>query len=312
MIYSSAEMRRLATIFATIFATFICTLSSLYLSGCQSCSTEPSESPLSEAPSSSDSRGAQDKPREASLRVLSLAPSHTEWVFKLGAQEHLVGRTDHCDHPAGARDIPSIGNLFPPNIERLLSRTPTDVLMIDGHEALGEHLQRLGVRVHRLQPHSLNEIFTLVKQLGSLLNASNAAHAWVSESEMRVSRLKAPQQRPRVLIEVWSKPLTVAGAESFMGDLVRVAGGESVPRDLGAWPTLSLERLIALDPEVLLVSTEALYRELTQHPKPPWSALSAVKSGRVYLLGGRLARPGPRVIDELEWLHQRITPRVSR
>lgn len=244
---------------------------------------------------------------QESMRVISLAPSHTEWVFALGAQSLLVGRTDRCDYPIQAKKIKSVGGLFPPQLERILSLAPTDVLMIDGHEPLRAQLNRLNVKVHHLQPHSLEEIFTQASALGDLFNAQEAARRWISEGRQRIKRFKDIERRPRVAIEIWSHPLTVAGAESFMGDLMRVAGGTVVPQGVGAWPTLSIERLIEMNPEVIFVSTEALYQELINQPSAPWRTVKAVQLKQIYRLEGRLARPGPRVIDELEWINERLS-----
>jgi len=240
-------------------------------------------------------------------RVISLAPSHTEWVFALGAQSSLVGRTDRCDHPSPVTQVPSIGTLFPPQLERIISRSPTDVLMIDGHLDLKAQLRRFGIRVHELQPHSLQDVFTQIKLLGELLDRQSQAHQWLHQFKGRIDHLKAPTQRLKVFIEIWNAPLTAAGAESFMGDLVRVAGGEVYPKGLGAWPTVSLERLIAYDPDLILLSTEALYDQLMKSPSKPWQAIKAVQKRHLYLLKDRLKRPGPRLINEIVWLNQLLT-----
>ena len=240
-------------------------------------------------------------------RVISLAPSHTEWVFALGAQRSLIGRTDRCDQPPQVVQVPSIGTLFPPQVERIISRSPTDVLMIAGHHALKAQLRRLGIRVHELQPHSLQDIFTQVGKLGAILGHKTDADRWIKQSKVQIDRLKSPKQRLTVFIEIWNAPLTAVGAESFMGDLVRVAGGEVYPKGLGAWPTVSLERLIAHDPDLILLSTQALYDQLMNNPSKPWRALKAVKKKHLYLLKDRLTRPGPRVIHEIVWLNELLT-----
>jgi iron complex transport system substrate-binding protein len=228
-------------------------------------------------------------------------------MFALDAQALLVGRTDRCDHPSEANQVPSIGTLFPPQFERILSRTPTDVLMIDGHLGLKAQLRKLGVRVHEIQPHSLSEIFSQVGDLGDLLGQSKKAHAWLTQARARIKSLQVPKRRPKVFVEIWNAPLTAAGSKSFMGDLVSVAGGDIYPKNLGAWPTVSLERLITYNPEVILVSTKALYHELLTSPTKPWRAVKAVQTRQIHLLEGRLTRPGPRIIDDVVWLNQLLS-----
>ena len=94
-----------------------------------------------------------------------------------------------------------------------------------------------------------------------------------------------------------------------MGALVEAAGGRVVIQEMGSWPQVSMEELIELDPEVILISTESLFRMLVgpKEDRPRvWRSLSAVRSGRVYWLEGRLVRPGPRVIDDLIWLASKL------
>ena len=299
------EMRSHRRTLRILMCAFISWLG-LIAGGCESAPQPSRPDTLSDTPvdrTRTSSLTASQQRRDVH-RVVSLAPSHTEWVFALGAQDMLIGRTDRCDFPPQASAISSVGTLFPPQLERILSGGPTDVLMIDGHLELKAQLRRFGVKVHDLQPHSLDEILTQVTHLGDLLGQPERAKRWVAQARSRLERLTHPTERPRVFIEIWGAPLTAAGAESFMGDLVRVAGGDVYPRGLGAWPTVSLERLITYDPDVILLSTKALYHELMSDPSKPWRSLKAVRHKRLYLLEGRLARPGPRVIDEIVWLNQ--------
>ena len=55
------------------------------------------------------------------LRIISLAPNVTEIIYALGAGDQLVGRTDYCNYPEEALAITSIGTLWEPNLETILS-----------------------------------------------------------------------------------------------------------------------------------------------------------------------------------------------
>ena len=256
---------------------------------------------------------AEDQPRPAqghdtSKRWLSLAPSLTEWVYLLGAERSLVARSEHCDQPPEAKHKPSAGSLFPPDLELILSFKPSDVLMIDGHPLFKKQLERLGVNVHTLQPKSLQDLWRVVTELGELLGTQRAAQSWIQDAQRQLSAHLAdlkpiPKPAPKVLIEVWPKPLSVAGAESFMGDLVRVVGGAPVPSGRGAWPQLPIEDLVQLNPDVIIVSSPQRVRELlSPELSTAWRSLSAIKHRRVYAREGRLERPDPELITELIWL----------
>lgn len=249
-------------------------------------------------------------------RFISLAPSLTEWVYELGAQEQLVARSARCDQPAQALDKPSAGGLFPPDLELILSYRPSDVLMIEGHEVLKAQLARLGVRVHTLQPHTVEDLWGVTRTLGALLNRREEAERWVARSQLRLKARLAERPTsasPKVLIEVWPKPLSVAGAESFMGALVKLVGAEPTPSGLGAWPQLPLEQLLLLNPEVIFVSSAQRARELLSPEAPrAWRSLRAIQTGRVFAREGRLERPGPRLLEELSWLIERLDTPAQR
>lgn len=240
-------------------------------------------------------------------RFISLAPSLTEWLYELGAQEQLIARSAHCDHPPQAKKKPSAGTLFPPDLELILSYQPSDILMIEGHDVLKAQLTRLGVRVHTLQPRSIDDFWQMIHTLGQLLQRSSLAQDWITRAQQILSKTRikdrVKQKVPTVLIEVWPKPLSVAGAESFMGALVQWAGGKPIPHGLGAWPQLPLEELIVLNPDVILVSSPVRVQELLSPQAPKaWRTLTAIQKKHVFAREGRLERPGPRILDELIWL----------
>ncbi|HAN43186.1 MAG TPA: ABC transporter substrate-binding protein, partial [Sphaerochaeta sp.] len=58
---------------------------------------------------------------EDDLRIVSLAPNVTEIIYALGSGDQLVGRTDYCNYPEEALAITSIGTLWEPNLEAILS-----------------------------------------------------------------------------------------------------------------------------------------------------------------------------------------------
>ena len=57
------------------------------------------------------------------LRIVSLASSVTEVLFRLGMEESLVGVTDYCDYPPQASGIERVGGFGVPNVEKLLAQS---------------------------------------------------------------------------------------------------------------------------------------------------------------------------------------------
>src|SRR5690606_9508535 len=110
-----------------------------------------------------------------------------------------------------------------------------------------------------------------------------------------------------------------AGPESFIGELLTMAGGRNiVTADMGDFPQVSPEFVVAGDPHVILL-TDAPLGETAAGvaARPGWSGLKAVTENRVLELSSRqvnlVSRPGPRLAEAV-WeliglLHPELQPR---
>ncbi len=258
-----------------------------------------------------DSLGRTVQLGSPARRVLSLAPGNTELAFALGVGDRLVGRTSACDHPAAAARVPDVGNLFPPDYERLVASRPDLALMVDGNLEVRRHLRDRGVPVFVYQPRTLKAARSDIRRLGRLLGAGAAADRLVARISGRLEAIAArlPASRPRVFYEVWPEPLTTTGPGTFLGDVIRLAGGVNLVQDRGVdWPQLSLERLVVGDPDVVVTA----HRSTTDQPqtRAGWSSLRAVREGRVIRPPDPdlLVRPGPRVVEGIAWLAAALHP----
>lgn len=250
----------------------------------------------------------------AAPRLVSLAPSLTEILFAIGAGDRLVGATTWCDHPAAARAVPRVGGVTSETIqlERVVAARPDVVLSIglDQTEAVAA-LLRLGLRVEVLPTDDLADLFTTIHRLGRLSGRPSAAADLAADLRARIDRVRAavaevpPAQRPAVFYEVWDRPLMTAGPDTFLSELIELAGGRNVFSDLDAhYPEISPEAVVARDPQVILAPTRhgggpVDVAEFAR--RPGWGRMRAVRSGRIHTVDGDLvARLGPRVVEALE------------
>jgi len=106
-------------------------------------------------------------------------------------------------------------------------------------------------------------------------------------------------------------------AGNWMPELVALAGGVSLFGEAGRHsPWMTWERLAAADPEVIVVLPCGFDLERTDREaralaaRPEWRRLRAVRSGRVFLVEGRLYfnRPGPGLVTSLEILAEILHP----
>lgn len=240
-------------------------------------------------------------------RVLSLVPSHTEWIFALGAGAKLVGRTDQCDRPAEAQSVPSVGSLFPPDYERIVALQPDLVLMLDGQLQVRERLESLGLKTAVFSPNSVENTWDFASRLSKILGVDSDAVILSSKLKLTELQEKLPQDKPLILFDIWGEPLTVAGSNTFVSSMISLAGGQNLGDRVGeGWPHLSTEKLIELDPDVILsTSADAASR-------PGWSVLRAVREGRVQQIKDEalFLRPSPNIAIAVERLAEILHPEI--
>ena len=243
-------------------------------------------------------------------RILSLAPANTELVFAVGAGEQLVGRTSNCDYPEEVEKIPSVGSLFPPDYEKIVGVRPDLILMTGGSEEIRTRLEDRGLTVLVVEPKDVASVADALRRLGRVvgrLESGNMA-AKAFENALAAESVKADENPIRVFYEVWPSPITAAGPRSFVGDLIRVAGGHNVVTVDEAWPRPAVEKILAADPEIIIVARPADKEALLARKRSGWHAVTAVKRGHVYSPpnASLLVRPGPRLIEGLRWLKARL------
>lgn len=237
------------------------------------------------------------------VRVVSLAPSTTEALHALGAIDLLVGRSAHCDFPPEVARLPSVGGYAEPDVERILALAPTLVVGERGPAGPGldERLRAHGIATFFPPTATVAEIGAMLVALGERLGRRADGERARVELDRRLARLAAwarERSSPRVVLVFDARPLFVAGPGGFPDELVRLAGGTNAVTTGGAYPTLDVERLLALDPEVIVDATDMQGRGSDLARVEGFSRLRAVREGKVRpLVGAAALRPGPRLAE---------------
>lgn len=244
-------------------------------------------------------------------RAVSLAPSITESIFAVGAGDRLVGVTTFCDYPEGARTIAKVGDTINPNIEAIVVLKPEVVFVSTASqlEAFSRTLEANGIKVYVSNPKSLGGVLDELEQFSIIFDTDTSKtylyglrrrmrEVMDSVGTGRVAGEFGYQEAVRVFVQISKEPLFTIGKDSFLNDIIEAAGGRSVTRHVEtAYPKLSKETALALQPEVIILSESADNRE----PNDVLKNSPAVKNGRVYRISADIiSRPGPRLVDALE------------
>ena len=248
-------------------------------------------------------------------RIVSLAPSITEMLFALELGDRVVGVSRFCTYPAAAQPLPRVGGFGDPHYEVIVALQPDLVVVLDSHRDAMRQLNALHLRTLMLPHQTIADIHTALAMIGRACGVQPAADALCAQLKCReaaIRRAVAGQARPRVLLcierDLDSGQLAevyVAGRNGFYDELIELAGGVNAYRDERvAYPQLSAEGIISLDPDVIvdLVRRVPPQRDIRQQ----WASLQtvgAVRRGRVYVAAGEhVLRPGPRYVRLLEGL----------
>ncbi len=262
-----------------------------------------------------DELGHEVRLEAAPVRIVSMIPGHTELVCALGACDRLVGVDAFSNHPSDVEELPDLGSAFTPNLEALVALEP-DLVLVDVSTELPASLARLDLPVYATTAESLDEIFDLIGRLGTLLDREAAAERLQSDLAERIEAVAervADRPRPSVYYELDATPYSVGPGSFVHGLLVAAGAANIVPDDLGAFPQLDPEFVVAADPEVIVLA-DAPYgeSEASLRARPGWDTIDALVSGRVIELTADqvdlLNRPGPRVADAVELLARLVHP----
>ena len=263
-----------------------------------------------------DSFGGEVTLDKAPEKVVSVAPNMTELVYKLGAGNMLVGRTDYCDYPEEALNVESIGTLRTPDIEKIISLEP-DLVLTSTHfnEENAQKLESAGIKVLSLyEENNVDGVYTMIDTLGKALNKQ-------TEAEETVKEMKATIEDTTKKIEGLEKPKVYyvvgfgeygdfsAPENTFVGQLIKLAGGNNIVPASDSW-AFSLEKLIEADPEIIVVKKGDKENFMST---PGYSDLSAVKNGKVYEIDNNLLdRQGYRNAEGVKVLAEIFYPEAFK
>ena len=229
-------------------------------------------------------------------RIISLTPSTTEILYGVGAFDRVVAVSDYCSYPPDADKLPRVGGWNNPNMEQIASLRPDLVVFSDAQaQFVKDKVEAAGIRTLAVPSQTLEDAYRSIELVGRATGDEGAARRLLEQTRASVETVRLTTERlpkRRVLCVVDRVPGTLrdlytAGGDSFIAQLIRVAGCEPVsPPTREGWGKMQKEAVVALDPDVVLdlmmgnpagglaEDTLAVWRELP--------TLRAVREGRVY------------------------------
>ena len=246
-------------------------------------------------------------------RIISLSPSNTEILFALGLGDKVVGVTDWCNYPPEALDKEKVGAYDAPDIETVLSLSPDLILAAHGLpiETINT-MEDLELTVFGILSTDLDDLMDDIRTVGNITGKQAEADALTSDMAARIQAVAQEteqlEHRPKTFYVIWHDPLFTVGADTFIHELIEEAGGENIFADLTGYPIVSIEEVLARDPEVIITSVWSYDWALNA---TELAGVNATATGRIYTVDDDLVqRPAPRIVQGLEWFAHFIHPAI--
>ncbi|MGL1933730.1 MAG: ABC transporter substrate-binding protein [Fibrobacterales bacterium] len=235
-------------------------------------------------------------------RIISMAPNMTETLFALGAGSKVVGRSFYCDYPAAVKNLPNIGHLYAPNLEKILTLKP-DLIIAATHysERSLTVLRQAGIPViSQPTPISISEIYSYIDRVGSIINHTTQAHTLVTDLKNKmdsITRLTDTlTHKPSVYYAVGAGRggEYTPGGDTYLSDLISLCGGRNIAQKLTGW-RYNIENLLINDPQII-IGDSLTYKTMTNQSN--YQNLTAIKSKNYIIIEKELfTRMGPRLIQ---------------
>lgn len=242
----------------------------------------------------------------AAERIVLLAPAAADILEQLGAGALVVGKTRNVDEFPQAEKV---GSHIRPNLELIAALQP-NLLVISSNRFFSQEMAaKVNAKLFYYNPNSLEEILHQTRELGLLLGREDRATALIEHMGNRLNQVQPPTRPPRVIYEISEAPLTIAGTDNIVADIIRAAGG--------ILASGGERKLLRFNPEAVLTLQPDIYiwqvGPMNQNPTPPAQRAYYRLLKADYLQVDQLqySRANSRSFDNVLQLNQYFRERVQ-
>lgn len=253
-------------------------------------------------------------------RIVSLAPNLTEILFAIGLDEEIAGVTLDSDYPPEAAKKTKVGTFWQPDIEAVVAARPSLVITLNFEQQknLAERLRRIGYKNLTVNIERVSDLFTVIDKIGELTHRRQQANELIDHTRTKLKHLQtlvSTGPKVRVLWVVQREPLRVAGRDTFVNEMIELAGGENaIGPTVHKYPPIGAEQVIACNADVIIESAMGPedikgQRDRAMRHWSKYQYLPAVINNRVYVIDGdTVSRLGPRLYEGTETIARCLRP----
>jgi len=256
-------------------------------------------------------------------RIVSLTPATTEILFAVGAGPRVVATTDFDDYPPAALGLAHVASYQGVDVEKIVG-LGADLVVAGGNgfnsPAAIARLRSLGIPVLVVYAPDVAGVMADVALVAAAAGEAGAGAVLAASMQADIQAVSAAvaagsaAARPRVFYELDATREIYGPADgSFVAAMVGLAGGDPITTGSPTVFSIPLERLVAADPQVIVLGDAAYGVTPGQvAERPGWGSLTAVREGAVRPVDDVLVtRPGPRLPAGLRALAAAIHPGIA-
>ena len=240
-------------------------------------------------------------------RIISLSPTVTEDLFKIGAGKQVIAVDNDSTYPASAPRTSLSG--YTPSVEAIAGYHPDLVLISYNPAGFAGQLRNLGIKVV-MEPAAANlsQVYKQIKAIGTLTGHPGNASSVVSAMQMRMFHILASVPSAHRHFRVYHEldpTYYSATSSTFIGSIYKLFGFSNIADAAGAsahtqYPQLSGEYIISKRPQIIVLADTICCGQsrTTVAGRPGWKGINAVVHHRIVGVNDDIAsRWGPRIVD---------------
>lgn len=249
------------------------------------------------------------------IRYIITSPEVAEIIALIEGTQNIVGIITECDFPPELKEIPKVGTFGKVDFEKIIELEPT-IVFISGLEQkhLAAELNKLNIKTELIYPKSIAEMISSIRKIGTLLDKEKRANFIADSMQTQINQLTnstnstSSIDSPKVYIEIYGNPIMSVSDNSFIGEIIQIAGGDNIfahlPRD---YSRIKPEDVIVADPEIILLTYPGISADQVKERKG-WNVISACKTNRIYTVEDinpdLILRASPRIIEGIKQLQK--------
>jgi iron complex transport system substrate-binding protein len=189
-----------------------------------------------------------------SLRVISLTPSVTETLYRLGAGDMVAARTRYCSFPPEVKEKPELGGLFDINYEAVVALSADLVILSELQTDVISRLKALGINGLAVDHNTFNGVLDSFPVIGEAVGADGIALREEIYEKIAAIREKVkgyPSKKVIVAVSTEGGRFIAAGNDGFYNETLKLLNAENPFAESPHYTSVTKEGLIWIKPDII-------------------------------------------------------------